>query len=1089
VSTASRRLRAALLAAVLLVTGAPGAAHATPPPVARPAAAAHSVTYDGYSWLVDGRRVYLWSGEFHYFRLPSPDLWRDVLTRMRAGGFNAVSLYFDWAYHSPRPGEYDFSGVRDVDRLLSIAADLGLYVIARPGPYINAEVDGGGFPDWLVTQAGRARSTAPDYLAAADEWLSHIDAILARHQLTDGTGTVLTYQVENELRDGSAAARAYMAHLEQKARADGITVPLVGNHNALFNTGDGALDVDSPDLYPQGFNCSNPDTWRPLRDQTRYRADGKPLAIREFQGGSFDPWGGPGYDKCRQLTGPDFQSVFYKDNIAAGVTDQNFYMTYGGTNWGWQADPSKVYSSYDYGAPITEGRQLTSKYDEDKRIGYFTQAVAPLAKTDGLAGFPADSPSIVDTARINPDDGTQFHVLRHADVTSTATDTAHVTFDLAARSGYSLDDAGLAYTGKWTHATAKQTYTGGDFRRTESFSTTAGNSVTVPFTGTAVRWVSSRDPSHGVADVYLDGTKVSTVDGYAPAKVFQQTLFVSDGLANGPHTLQIVVTGTKNPAATSTAVAIDAVDVPVAPDYVTVPVTLAGRDAKLLLANYRLGDSDLRYSTSELMTQARIGGRDIALLYGRAGQDGQTVLRYATEPQVQVLAGDVRVAWDAAHGDLRLDYTHSGLARVLVTGGVRPLLVLLATDEVAATFWQQQTAQGPVLVRGPQLLRSAQYVDTGAVAARDIPSSGDFLALTGDTAVPGDLEVFGGARILWNGRLVATTGTSSGSRLGTLPGPQPVTLPAPGGWRYQAESPEAAPGFDDSGWVVADRTASNSTTKPVTLPVLFADEYGFHHGDVWYRGHFTGTGAETGIDLSALTGRAGVWSVWLNGSFLGSTADARHTFAFPAGSVVTDSDNVVSVLVENMGHNEDGRADDTQKEARGLTGAALVGGVTALTWRIQGNVDTTDPVRGALNTGGLFGERNGWYLPQYPDGSWTAVDLPHTDAVPGVAWYRTTVNPHLPAGQDTSVGLRIDDDPARHYRAEIFVNGWQLGRYINDLGPQHSYPIPAGILRPEGDNTIAIAVWSTGTGGGLGTVSLQVYGSPASPLQVGTVGG
>src|SRR5256885_1822114 len=172
-----------------------------------------------------------------------------------------------------------------------------------------------------------------------------------------------------------------------------------------------------------------------------------------------------------------------------------------------------------------------------------------------------------------------------------------------------------------------------------------------------------------------------------------------------------------------------------------------------------------------------------------------------------------------------------------------------------------------------------------------------------------------------------------------------------------------------------------------------------------------------------------------------------------------------------MGHNEDFRADDTQKEARGLTGAALTGAPTPLTWRIQGNVDDS------LNTGGLFGDRSGWYRPEFPDGAWNPVDLPHTAAAPGVTWYRTTVNPHLPAGQDTSVGLRIDDDPARPYRAEIFVNGWQLGRYINGVGPQHSFPIPNGILRPDGDNTIAIAVWSTGTGGGLGTVRLEAYGT------------
>ena len=56
-------------------------------------------------------------------------------------------------------------------------------------------------------------------------------------------------------------------------------------------------------------------------------------------------------------------------------------MTYGGTNWGWLGMPEN-YTSYDYGAAIRETRQLDPKYDEDKLIGYFTQSVAPLTKTD-----------------------------------------------------------------------------------------------------------------------------------------------------------------------------------------------------------------------------------------------------------------------------------------------------------------------------------------------------------------------------------------------------------------------------------------------------------------------------------------------------------------------------------------------------------------------------------------------------------------------------------------------------------------------------------------------------------------------------------
>jgi beta-galactosidase GanA len=925
-----RALLAAVLLALSLTPAVP--ANAQRPP-------AHTVTYDDFSFSVDGQRTYLWSGEFHYYRLPSPDQWRDVLQKLKAGGFNAVSLYFSWAYHSPRPGVYDFSGVRDVDKLLDMAAEAGLYVIARPGPYINAEVDSGGFPGWLTTQTGRARSTAPDYLAAADEWLTQIDRIIKRHQLTTGSGSVITYQVENEFYDGSAAAREYMAHLESKVRADGITVPLVGNHNNVYNTGVGALDVDMPDGYPQGFNCSTPAVWRPVGDFSWARSPGKPLGIGEYQGGAFDPWGGPGYDNCRTLTGPDFEKVFYKNNIADGVTQQSFYMTYGGTSWGWQADPSQVYTSYDYGAAITEGRQLTAKYDEDKRLGYFVQAVKPLAKTGPLTTAGPTAPSIVDRGRINPDDHTQFHVLRHADSTSTSTDTTHIALDL-------------------------------------------GDGVTYP-------------------------------------------------------------------------------SVPQEPGTA---LTFAGRDSKILVANYALGGQRLRYSTSEIMTHLQVGAQDVALLYGRSGQAGETVLHYTSPPTVTVLAGSVRSTWDAS-GDLRLNYTHDGLARVLVSGGgTRPLLLLLGTDEVAATFWQL----GSTLVRGPSLLRTATIHNAT-------------LALTGDTSSAAELEVFSTARtVTWNGRPAH----------GALGAPRPVTLPALTTWKRQAESPETQPGFDDSGWPVADKLTSASITGPGTLPVLFADDYGFHHGDVWYRGWFRGSAAQTGITLSAITGRAGAWSAWLNGTFLGSSANTTATFPFPAGTVHSgtgpDSDNVVCVLVENMGHNEDYNSGDSHKEARGLTGATLTGDpLTAVTWRLQGNrggETPIDPVRGPMNNGGLYGERAGWSLPGFDDRRWSPVSLPTSAPAAGVTWYRTNARLDLPRGQDTSVGIRIDDDPARHYRAQIFVNGWQLGRYVNDVGPQHSFPIPNGILNSNGDNTIAIAVWNTdAVSGGLGKVSLESYGSVVSP--------
>src|ERR1700759_5767336 len=117
------------------------------------------------------------------------------------------------------------------------------------------------------------------------------------------------------------------------------------------------------------------------------------------------------------VTAP-FANVINKPTITIGATAQSFYMPYGGPHWGGLGTPEN-YPSYDSGASIRETRQLDPKYYEDKLIGSFTHAVKPLTKTDFINAQPPDNPAIIDTARINPDTGTQFHVLRHADSTST----------------------------------------------------------------------------------------------------------------------------------------------------------------------------------------------------------------------------------------------------------------------------------------------------------------------------------------------------------------------------------------------------------------------------------------------------------------------------------------------------------------------------------------------------------------------------------------------------------------------------------------------------------------------------------------------
>jgi beta-galactosidase GanA len=1090
----AKATKSATQAAVAKAAGAKADA-ANAATVGDPITGTHTVTFDGYSFMVDGQRTYLWSGEFHYFRLPSPDLWTDIFQKMKAAGFNSASLYFDWGYHSGKQGQYDFTGVRDTDRLLDMAAAAGIYVVARPAPYINAEVDGGGFPGWEDTTLGNNRSADANYLKWSDEWQTQIDAVIARHQVTNGTGSVIGYQVENEYYHNDTAGRTYMAHMEAKAKADGITVPLTGNHNGDFNSGVGALDVDGIDSYPQGFNCSNPTTWSGVPNISSDHPATHPLYTPEFQGGAFDPWGGPGYDKCAQLINDQFANVFYKQNIAVGATAQSFYMLYGGTNWGWLGMPEN-YTSYDYGAAIRETRQLDPKYQEDKLIGYMTHAVTPLTKTDSIVSIAPDNTAIIDTARKNPDTGTQFHTLRHSSSTSTNVDTTHMAIDFNAKAGgasFTWDDPDptLQYTGTWSHV-ANQSYTGGDYKNTESFSNVAGDSVSIPFTGTAVQWITSKTNNHGMADVYLDGTKVTTVDDSGSAS--QAVIYSTSGLTNGPHTLKIVVVGTHSSGSTDNFVTIDAINIPTAgstgtvtypkvPQEPSTAITVNGRDSHIIVANYKLGTNQLQYSTSEIMTNATIGGRDIAVLYGDAGSFGETVLNYSAQPTVVSSGGTVKTTWDPASGDLRLNYTHTGLLRIAVSGpGDNPLLLLIGDKPTADTFWQQSTGTSQVIVRGTHLLRGATLGSDGT------------LNLSGDNADNPGIEVFAGATsVTWDGQAVTTTGAGDplGGLTGTISTAQPITLPDLTNWKHQEESPEAQPGFDDSSWITADKMSSNSSTSPGSLPVLFADDYGFHTGNTWYRGRFHYGGKETGIHLSSdVSGGAQAFSAWLNGVFIGSSTTGSADFTFPAGAVSKTGDNILSVLTVNMGHEEDYNETNGSKAARGLIGATINGApLEALTWKLQGvagGENLRDTVRGPLSTGGLYGERAGWDLPGFSDSSWSTVQLPYVDTTPGVSWYRTNVALNLPTNQDTSLGVTFTDaDKTHRYRAELFVNGWMMGNYINYLGPQHSFPVPNGILNPNGNNTIAIAVWNLdGTTGGLGAVSLTNYGSYTTSLQV-----
>lgn len=110
-------------------------------------------------------------------RLPVRSLWLDVLQKVKALGFNCISFYVDWALLEGKQGDYRADGIFALEPFFEVAKEAGIYLIARPGPYINAEVSGGGFPGWLQRINGTLRTADEGFLDATNKYelLPYID--------------------------------------------------------------------------------------------------------------------------------------------------------------------------------------------------------------------------------------------------------------------------------------------------------------------------------------------------------------------------------------------------------------------------------------------------------------------------------------------------------------------------------------------------------------------------------------------------------------------------------------------------------------------------------------------------------------------------------------------------------------------------------------------------------------------------------------------------------------------------------------------------------------------------------------------------
>lgn len=306
------------------------------------------------SFCLDGKPLRILSGAIHYFRVPR-EYWRDRLMKLKACGFNTVETYMAWNVHMPDENTFLTDGMLDVSAFLSLAQEMGLYAIVRPGPYICSEWEFGGLPWWLLKYDCALRCMDETYVKFVDDYLTHaMDAI--RGNLIDNGGNVLMLQVENEYGSYGDDTE-YLTHIKEKLLSLGASQLFTSDGDTHWMLTGGTLPGVQPTV---NFGSGAKQRFALLKE---YDPDG-PLMCAEFWNGWFDHWGEEHHSR------PPKEAEECFDEILSCGASVSAYMFHGGTNFGFMngancPKPNEyqpTISSYDDDAPLNECGDITPKY-------------------------------------------------------------------------------------------------------------------------------------------------------------------------------------------------------------------------------------------------------------------------------------------------------------------------------------------------------------------------------------------------------------------------------------------------------------------------------------------------------------------------------------------------------------------------------------------------------------------------------------------------------------------------------------------------------------------------------------------------------
>ena len=324
---------------------------------------------DGDFYL-NGKATPIYSGEMHYSRIPH-EYWRHRLQMMKGMGLNTVATYVFWNWHETEPGKWDFEGDKNLAEYIKIAGEEDMMVILRPGPYVCAEWEFGGYPWWLQNIEGmEIRRDNEQFLKHTKLYIERLFKEVGHLQCTNG-GPIIMVQCENEF--GSYVSqrkdipleehRAYNAKIKQQLADAGFNVPLFTSDGSwLFEGG------STPGALPTANGENNIENLKKVVNEYH---DGKgPYMVAEFYPGWLSHWAEP-FPQISASRIAKQTEEYIKNNVSF-----NFYMVHGGTNFAFTAganydkrrDIQPDLTSYDYDAPISEAGWVTAKYDSIRNV-------------------------------------------------------------------------------------------------------------------------------------------------------------------------------------------------------------------------------------------------------------------------------------------------------------------------------------------------------------------------------------------------------------------------------------------------------------------------------------------------------------------------------------------------------------------------------------------------------------------------------------------------------------------------------------------------------------------------------------------------